>query len=160
MIYQGNCDAFVTKLNPAEPAGPLSGILSLVYSTYAGGKVSDYGAGIAVDSAGNAFVAGTTQSSDFPTTANAIQPTLGGATGRFNAFVLAVNPQGTAFVYSSYLGGNYFDQGMGIALDASGNAYITGSASSPNFPTTPGSFQTTLQEGQSAFVTKVAGIAQ
>jgi hypothetical protein len=146
-VSSGGFDAFVTKLND-DGSG-------LVYSTYVGGNFDDNGSSIAVDSAGDAFVTGTTGSRDFPTTADAMQPALGGSFA-FNAFVLALNPQGTALVYSSYLGGNNFDLGMGIALDPSFNAYVTGIADSSNFPTTPGAFKTT--GGGNAFVTKIANI--
>src|SRR5204863_6336 len=66
-----------------------------------------------------------------------------------------LNPTGTALVYSTYLGGSDFDTGVGIAVDTSGNAYVTGRALSTNFPTTAGSFQTTLGGGGDAFVTKL-----
>jgi hypothetical protein len=121
---KGACDPFVTKLNPAGT--------SLVYSTYLGGSSgSDTGAGIAVDSSGSAYLTGGTRSSDFPT-ANPLQPSLNGSE---NAFVSKLNPSGSALVYSTYLGGSDGDNGAGIAVDSSGNAYLTGAASSPNFPT-------------------------
>jgi len=105
----------------------------LVYSTYLGGSGADQGNGIAVDSSGNAYVIGTTTSTNFPT-ANAIQGTFGG--GSFgDAFVTKLNAAGTALVYSTYLGGSSLDQGNGIAVDSSGNAYLTGLTSSTNFPT-------------------------
>jgi hypothetical protein len=145
----GNYHAFVTKLNPAGSA-PL-------YSTYLGGSSTDEGFSIAVDSAGNAFVTGFTISPNFPTSANAIQPAPGGSG---DAFVTVLNPKGAALVYSSYLGGSGGDEGLGIALDPSFNAYLTGFTNSPNFPTTPGAFQTTapLPPGSGdAFVTKIGG---
>jgi hypothetical protein len=129
----------------------------LSYSTYLGGSGSDFGTAIAVDGAGNAYVAGQTSSSSFPTTAGAVQPTYGG--GFTNAFVTKLNPAGTAIVYSTFLGGNGLDGdfGTGVAVDAAGNAYVTGTAFSSNFPTTPGAFQTTLGSifGGNAFVTKL-----
>jgi len=146
----GNGDAFVTKLNPTGS--------EQVYSTYLGGSGPDQGSGIAVDSAGSAFVTGLTSSINFPTTLNAIQLISGGGG---DAFVTALNPQGTVLVYSSYLGGSGADQGFGIALDPSFSAYITGSTNSINFPTTPGAFQSTapLPPGNGdAFVTKIADI--
>jgi len=133
-------DAFVTKLNPAGSA--------LVYSTYLGGNGSnEFAFGIAVDSEGNAFVSGATDSTNFPTTAGAFQTTLGGAT---DAFVTKLNPTGSALVYSTYLGGSGGDGGARIAVDSAGNAYVTGSAST-NFPTTPGAFQTTHGGGSDRF---------
>jgi hypothetical protein len=148
---QYGTNAFISKLN-ADGSG-------LVYSTYVGGTGSDGGSSIAVDSAGNAFVIGGTDSGDFPTTANAIQPAKGtGCCG--SIFVLAMNPQGAALVYASYLGDNNFNQAGGIALDLSSSAYVTGNANSANFPTTPGAFQTTPPNGVGgdAFVTKIANI--
>ncbi|MBI3292937.1 MAG: SBBP repeat-containing protein, partial [Elusimicrobia bacterium] len=137
-------DAFVTKVNPDGTA--------LVYSTYLGGRDIDGGSGIAVDADGTAYVTGDTWSPNFPTTPGAFQTTIGGVV---NAFVTKVNPDGTALVYSTYLGGSAYDGGSGIAVDADGNAYVTGWTYSPNFPTTPGAFQTSLGGSSDAFVTKV-----
>ena len=121
-------DAFVTKLNVTGSA--------LVYSTYLGGSNGASGNGIAVDSSGNAYVTGTTASSDFPT-ANAFQPAFAG--GFADAFVTKFNAAGSALVYSTYLGGrgsgDYGDTGNAIAVDSSGNAYVTGYTDSPDFPT-------------------------
>jgi hypothetical protein len=143
---QGGYDAFVTKLNPAGSA-------PLVYSTYLGGGSDEQGLGIAVDAAGNAYVTGYTQSTNFPTTSGAFQTAN---QGLVDAFVTKLNPTGTApLVYSTYLGGNDQEQGDGIAVDATGNAYVTGYTQSTNFPTTPGAFQTANQGGYDAFVTKL-----
>jgi len=132
---------FATKLNPSGSA--------LVYSSYlAGSTGGDFGAGIAVDANGDAFVTGGAFSADFPTTPDAQQPVSGGSA---DAFVTALNPTGSALIYSTYLGGNGFDHGAGIATDASGKAYVTGSTGSANFPTTAGAFQTTT-DGSDAFV--------
>ena len=117
------CNAFVTKLNSSGSA--------LVYSTYLGGSNNDGGIGIAVDSAGDAYVAGFAESSDFPMM-NPWQPTLSGG---LNAFVSKIDPSGSAFVYSTYLGGNDNDLAQGIATDSKGNAYVIGRALSTNFPT-------------------------
>jgi len=141
----------VTKLNPTGSA--------LVYSTYLGGSgaIGDYGAGIAVDASGNAYVTGGTSSSDFPTTAGAFQTAFGGDVfGGAIAFVTKLNPTGSAVVYSTYLGGSGREAGLGIALDTRGNAYVTGYTSSTNFPTTAGAFQATFGGGSyssNAFVT-------
>jgi hypothetical protein len=141
--------AFVTKLNPSGSA--------LVYSTYLGGtgingntEYSQLGSGIAADSSGNAYVVGTSQTADFPTTPGAFQTSLAGGQ---NAFVTKLNPSGSALVYSTYLGGTYAEDGSSIAVDPSGNAYVTGWTGSSDFPTTPGAFQTSLAGG--AFVTKL-----
>jgi hypothetical protein len=139
----------VSKLNPAGSA--------LVYSTYLGGSAGATGLGIAVDSSGNAYVTGHTDSTDFPLM-NPLQPTYGG--GAYDAFVTMLNPAGAALVYSTYLGGSGDDDGYGIAVDSLGNAYVTGQTSSPNFPTTPGAFKTTCNpvyncaQYSDAFVTK------
>src|SRR6266850_3198159 len=123
----------------------------LSYSTYLGGGNFDEGLGIAVDSAGNAYVAGGTDSTNFPTTPTAFQTTFGGGTcfggPCFDAFVTKLNPTGTARVYSTFLGGGDSDTGNAIALDSSGNAYVTGGTGSADFPTTPGAFQMTYGGG-------------
>lgn len=120
----GETDAFVAKLNSTGSG--------LVYSTYIGGTGADSASAIAIDSSGNAYIAGSTSSVDFPVTPGVFQPTLGGDT---NAFVAKLNPTGSALVYASYLGGNAIDLGQGIAVSASGDAYVTGSTESPDFPT-------------------------
>ena len=125
-----NGDAFVTKLTSA-------GVLS--YSTFLGGNGSDSGRGIAVDVSGNAYVTGSTTSTNFPT-ANPIQATNGGSSG--DVFVTKLNPQGSALVYSTYLGGSNIDIGRGIAVDATGNAFVTGFTGSQEFPLVAGSLRT------------------
>src|SRR6267378_2030971 len=126
---------------------------ALFYSTYLGGSIRDGGQGIAVDSAGNAYVTGLSNSPDFPTATGAFQGTLAGS---FDAFVTKINPVGSApLVYSTYLGGSGDDYGLGIAVDAAGNAYVTGFTSSTNFPHSVAAFQTTLAGSFDAFVTKL-----
>ena len=143
-VNSGAGDAFVTKLNPRGSA--------LIYSTFLGGSNSDSGFGIAVDTAGYAYVTGPTDSANFPTTAGAFQTTISGSQ---NAFVAKLNPAGSALVYSTYLGGMFSDHGEGIAVDADGNAYVTGGADSPNFPTTKGAFQAAFGGSADAFVAKL-----
>ena len=140
----GGDDAFVAKLNPAGSA--------LVYSTYLGGSDIDEGLGIAVDGSGNAYVAGYTYSSNFPT-ANALQATSGGG-GNDDAFVAKLNPAGSALVYSTYLGGSGHDTGTGIAVDTAGDAYVTGGTDSTNFPTAK-PLQATPGGSEDAFVAKL-----
>jgi hypothetical protein len=148
-----NSSAFVTKLNPTGTA--------LVYSTYLGGSSNeDRGVGVAVDAAGNAFVTGVATSQDFPTTPGAFQSVnRTGLTGGSNSFVTKLNATGTALLYSTYLGGQFSDVAHGIAIDTDGNAYVAGSASSADFPTTPGAFHSTKNgpggSGGGAFVTKL-----
>ncbi len=150
----GFANAFVAKLNPAGSA--------LVYSTFLGGSsgscdeygfcypASDDGLGIAVDSTGNAYVTGTTPSPDFPTV-NALQPTLH---GYYDAFVAKLNAAGSALVYSTYLGGSDYDSGYGIAVDSAGNAYVSGTTSSSDFPTAS-PLQPALGGYQDAFAAKL-----
>jgi hypothetical protein len=128
----GNDHAFVSKLN-ATGTG-------LVYSTFLGGKSSESGTGIMVDSGGDAYVTGYTSSTNFPTTSGAFQTTLAGTD---NAFITKLNPTGTALVYSTFLGGGGSDDGSAIGIDGGGDAYVTGQTNSTNFPTTSGAFQTT-----------------
>jgi hypothetical protein len=145
--FNGSIDAFVTKLNSSGTG--------LLYSTYLGGSDVDFGYGMAVDTSGNAHVAGETASSDFPITAGAFQTTYAG--GDRDAFVIQLNATGTSLLYSTYLGGSGNDRSAhlgGIALDTSGNAYIVGDTASSDFPTTAGAFQTTFAGGRDAFVTK------
>src|SRR6266404_5101104 len=129
----------------------------LIYSTYLGGSNADYGLGIAVDSAGNAYVTGYTTSTDFPITPGAFQTVCNGGSGCSqygDAFVAKINAAGSALVYSTYLGGNSYDTSSRVAVDSSGNAYVTGQTSSTDFPTTPGAFQTIFGGRSDAFVTK------
>ena len=94
--YNGGCDAFVAKLNPAGSG--------LAYATFLGGSGSDYGYGIAVDGAGNAYVTGYTGSTDFPTTPGAFDTSYNG--GYCDAFVVKLNPAGSGLVYATFLGGS------------------------------------------------------
>jgi hypothetical protein len=153
--------AFVTKLNPTGTA--------LVYSTYLGGNWDDGGIGIAIDAARNAFVTGYATSENFPTTRGVIQPfkapqPICDQEARFctDAFVTKLNAAGSGLVYSTYLGANLSDVGSGIAVDPAGNAHVTGSTWSTNFPVVrpvqPASggeldaFVTKLNAGATAFI--------
>ena len=137
-------DAFVSKLNPAGSA--------LVYSTYLGGSAGNDTAGrIAVDPSGAAYVAGTTGSNDFPTTAGSFQTAFGGLV---DAFVAKLNPAGSALVYSTYLGGPDVERGGALALDSTGAVYVAGDAAA-GFPTTGGAFQTSLDGTHDGFVSKL-----
>jgi hypothetical protein len=140
-VFGGNQDAFATKLDHTGSA--------LVYSTYLGGSGNDEGHGVAVDLIGNAYLTGRT-TGNFPT-ANAIQAVHGGG---FDAFVTKLNPDGSALAYSTYLGGNGFDDGRGIAVHPLGTAYVTGQTSSTNFPTA-NALRSTLGGFQDAFVAKI-----
>ena len=130
-------DAFITKLNSSGS--------DLVYSTFIGGDTADVGTSIAVDKFGDAYITGWTSSSNFPVTKGAYQTTYGGGAAVFgDAFVTKLNSTGSALVYSTFIGGNVEDVGRAIAIDAGGNAYITGWTSSPNFPVTKGAYQSAL----------------
>jgi hypothetical protein len=123
----------------------------LVYATYLGGGSSDEGYSVATDSAGSAYVTGLTGSTDFPT-ANPMQPARNGALN--DAFVVKIDPTGTRLVYATYFGGNKYDVGHGIAVDAAGNAYVTGTTQSADFPTR-NALQPALAGNGNAFVTKL-----
>ena len=138
-------DAFVTELSVSGNA--------LAYSTYLGGDGNDFGNKIALNAAGNASVVGLTGSTDFPTTADAIQSGYG---GNNDAFITRLNAAGTGLVFSTYLGGSNGDGGLAISLDAAGSIYVGGQTSSSDFPTTAGAFQTASPGGfTDAFVAKV-----
>jgi hypothetical protein len=120
----------------------------LIYSTYLGGSGTDTGQGIALDSAGNAYITGQTYSTNFPTK-NPLQASNPGSV----AFITKINASGSALVYSTYLGGSGSAYGFGIAVDGAGNAYVTGYAGA-NFPTM-NALQPTLGGGSDAFVAKI-----
>jgi hypothetical protein len=122
----------------------------LTYSTYLGGSGDDYGNGIAVDTAGNAYLIGHSSSPDFPL-ANPLQPALRGS---YNVFVSKLDATGSTLVYSTYLGGSAFEFGDGIAVDTAGNAYVTGSTASSDFPTV-NPLQPSLRGDADAFVAKL-----
>lgn len=146
-------DAFVTKLNANGTA--------LVYSTFLGGSNFEWGRAIAIDSAGNAYIAGQTKSSSFPTTGGAFDRTFNVDTcprcgiDQYDAFVTKLNATGSALVYSTFLGGFDMDDALSIALDAAGSAYVGGETGSSNFPVTAGAFDTTRNGEFDAFVTKL-----
>ena len=123
----GDSDAFVSKLMPDGK--------SLVYSSFLGGAGTEDLAGrsgISVDPSGNAYVTGDTQSTDFPTR-NALRAVKNGAASTSDGFVTKINPGGSDFVYSTYLGGSEDDSALGIGSDPAGNAYVTGRTRSTTF---------------------------
>jgi hypothetical protein len=121
----------------------------LIYSTYLGGGSRDEGQGIAVDGSGNACITGYTYYSSFPTL-NPYQTDQGDR----DAFVTKLSSSGASLIYSTYLGGGNYDDGIGIAIDGSGNAYVTGTTSSANFPTL-NPYQSSNHGGSDVFVTKL-----
>ncbi|HEY0603437.1 MAG TPA: SBBP repeat-containing protein [Herpetosiphonaceae bacterium] len=137
----GGIDAFITKLNSSG---------ALVYSTYLGGSATDRAYGVAVDGSGNAYLAGSTGSTNFPTV-NAAQS---GNAGLTDAFIAKLNSTGSALLYSTYLGGGNDDYGNDIAV-LSGRAYVVGDTTSIDLPTFDG-FQMAFGGGSTdAFVVKL-----
>jgi uncharacterized repeat protein (TIGR01451 family) len=143
-------NAFVAKLSPDG--------LSLIYSTYLGGSGNDAANAISIDDRGNAYLAGTTTSMNFPVTPGVFQPVAGDMpsasaspdqTG--DGFVAKLNAAGSTLIYSSYLGGAGADTCNGISVDQDGDAFVTGSTNSQNFPVTPNAFQTSLGGGPAEF---------
>jgi hypothetical protein len=145
----GGSDAFVTKLNATGSA--------LVYSTRLGGSDNELPEDLAVEPSGNAVVGGSTRSSEFPTTPGAFDTTQNGGAfdERFDLFVTKLNAGGTGLVYSTFVGGSKSDFGDDFALDAAGNAYMVGGTLSPDFPTTPGTFDPAFGGESEGFVFKL-----
>jgi len=123
----------------------------LSFSTWLGGSGMDSARAVSADAAGNVYIAGYTDSLDFPTK-GAIQGSSGGGV---DAFVAKLNPSGSTLIYCTYLGGSWDDRATGIAVDSTGNVYIAGQTSSPNFPVTSNALQRTLGGGRDAFVAKL-----
>jgi uncharacterized repeat protein (TIGR01451 family) len=150
----GSSDAFVARIDTT------SGQASVAFFTYLGGGSDDSGSAIAVDAIGDVYVTGQTFGG-FPFSLDAFQPVYGGNGDAFVARLNTFVDGAGALVFASYLGGSGIDQGNGIALDASGNGYVTGSTSSTPFPTTPGGFQTTYGGGTTdAFVVRIVDITK
>jgi hypothetical protein len=147
----GPTSAFVSKIN--------STATTLTYSTYLNGTATGTsacaacGSAIAVDSAGDAYVAGLTWETNFPTTAGSFQPAFAG--GFHDGFVTKMNPTGTGLIYSTYIGGSGDDGVTSVVLDSADNAYLKGNTFSTDFPVTPGANQTVFDAGENsmAFVT-------
>src|SRR6266511_623965 len=146
--FSGQTDAFVAKVNP--------GGTGLLYAGYIGGPFHDHGHSVAVNSAGSAYIAGSTENSQatFPVKAG---PDVT-FNGNFDAFVVKINPTGTALIYAGYIGGSGLDSGHGIAVDTAGNAYVAGLTSSTEatFPVKVGPDATYNGGSQDAFVAKIA----
>ena len=139
-------DAFVAKLDPTGR--------QLEWATYLGGSSTEFEVVYAaVDATDHVFVSGATKSSDFPATAGAFQTAL---KGEVDGFVAKLVPDGTDLEYATYLGGTGLETPQTVAIDADGNAYVTGVTGSPDFPTTPGSFQPSWGGNADAFVAKLA----
>jgi hypothetical protein len=143
----GDVDAFVTRFDREATI--------LVYSTYLGGLARDSGEGVAVDGDGNAYVAGSTVSSNFPTTPGAFETNSKESN---DAFVTKIGPSGTALIYSTRLGAESYDIAEGVAVDATGSAYVTGFTSSAGFPVTDRAFDTSFNGVADLFVSKITDI--
>jgi Bacterial Ig-like domain (group 3)/PKD domain/Beta-propeller repeat len=139
-------NAFISEFNSTGSA--------LIFSTYLGGNNNDVPSAIALDAAGNIYVDGTTSSTNLPTTPNAFQPTYPG--GGSDAFVAKLSAGGTSLAYLTYLGGNVADtsSNVGMAVDAAGDAYVTGTTLSPDFPTV-NAYQSTLSGSEDAYVAEL-----
>jgi outer membrane protein assembly factor BamB/plastocyanin len=135
---KGGYDAFVTKLVPA-------GGQALAYSTYVGGGGDDSASALALDSSNNVSVVGTTNSTDYPTTSDAVQPTAPG--GSYDVVVSELDPTGSSLTSSTYLGGGGDDEGSAIALDSSANVYVAGVTLSEGFPTAGHVFEGEIDQG-------------
>ncbi len=142
--YNGGNDAFVARLSPTGS--------TLVYSTFLGGAGQDYVSALVLDAQGAAIVVGPTESINFPTTLGAFDTSFNGAA---DAFVTRLSPTGSSLLYSTFLGGSNHDQGQAVAVDAHGAATVAGAASSIDFPTTPGAFDTTHHGGYDGFITRL-----
>lgn len=144
----GTANVFIAKLNPSAA----SSSAQLIFSTYLGGNGIDYTAGIAVDSGFNIAVAGTTSSSNFPASLG-YQP--GPPPAGNHVFATKLDSSGSILKYSTYLYGSGADMASGLALDTSGQIYLTGTTTSSNFPTLVGDFQTTAKGPTQFFFSKI-----
>ena len=151
-LFNTTNDVFVSKLNPSGS--------DLIYSTYLGGESNDYGNGIAVDSTGSAFVIGKTRkyySFNFPTTSGAYDTSHnGGKNGDRDVFVTKLNPEGSSLSYSTFIGGSKSNDGRAIDINNDGYAYLTGTTSDVDFPTTSQAVNLTHNGGKDVFVTKLS----
>src|SRR5947208_2004116 len=146
--FAGTTDVFVAKVNPSGSG--------LAYSTYLGGTAADVGYDIVTDAAGNAYVTGYTNSTNFPTTTTAFQTA---SSGSLDVFAAKVNPGGSGLLYSTCLGGGNNDLGYGIAVNAAGHILVAGRTASTNFPTTAGALQTGSDGPGDAFIAKFSSPA-
>ena len=143
-VHGGSFDGFVTKINMNASA--------IIYSTLLGGTFNESPKGISIDAEGNAYVAGDTNSANFPVTLGVLQTTLNGG---YDAFITKLNATGSALIFSTYLGGSEYEFLEDFKIDSSKNVYVSGSTRSANFPTTADAFQTTFIGASKAFLTKI-----
>ncbi|MHB8573171.1 MAG: DUF7948 domain-containing protein [Candidatus Dormibacteria bacterium] len=151
--------AYDTNYNSSEAMAFVTEIASsgasLVYSTYLGGTTLEYGIDIAIDGAGNAYVTGYTGSTDFPTTAGAPQTFKRSQPNYLDAFAAEISAGGATLGWGTYLGADYTNVGEGIAVDASGTAFVTGYAWGNSYPTSPGAFQTAPGGNEDVFLSAI-----
>jgi hypothetical protein len=139
-------DTFVAKLNPTGS--------SLIFATFLGGSGgSDISTGIALDDSGTVYITGNTGSTNFPTTADAMDRSYNGGDG--DGYVTQLNATGSALIYSTFLGGDGWDGGGDIVIDEAGNAYVAGGTGSTDFPVTPGAYRSQRAGNGDAFVAKI-----
>lgn len=143
--HNGRWDAFVSVLSASGSR--------LLYSTFLGGSKDEEGNGIVLDNSGGIFLIGDTNSTDFPTTANALDSSLN---GRQDVFVAKFISSVSTLAFSTFIGGDGDDESDGIAIDDSGSVYVTGWTKSSNFPTTPGAYDTSYNGMEDAFVLKIS----
>ncbi len=144
VTQNGSSDVFVSKLDSTGH--------NLLYSTIIGGASEDRASSIALAADGSVVIAGSTSSTDFPTTINGYDRTL--TTGTIDAFVARLSPMGNALQYGSFHGGNDYDMANDVAVGPNGEIYITGITASSNLPTTAGAYDASFNTGQDAFVAK------
>ena len=150
VAYYINKDVYGFMAGNYDKSHPLIIDPLLNYSTYLGGVGTDVSTGIAVDGSGNAYITGYTTSTDFPTQ----NPYQAAPNGSYDVFVAKLSLDGSSLNYSTYLGGSSTEQGTGIAVDGSGNAYVTGVTSSTDFPT-QNPYQAAINGGSDGFVAKL-----
>ncbi len=139
----GLYDAFVTEISPTG---------TMLYSTYLGGSLSDYGTGISIGPGGSVYVSGYTFSTNFPTQ-NALQSSLSGGS---DLFVSKFVPGATALEFSTYLGGSSIDRASSMVVDADGDVFLTGDTQSNNFPVTFNAYQPSLEGTDNAFLAELS----
>jgi hypothetical protein len=157
VLFEDSPNLFAFQVTGRDPGTPLVIDPTILYSTYLGGDWYDDGKAIAVDSGGFAYVTGYTQSLDFPVTDSAVLPVQ---MGSYDVFVTKMNTNGSGLVYSTFIGGSYWERANAIAVDRAGCAYLTGGTKSLDFPTTLNAFQRNMPDYTSdkmaAFVTKLS----